>query len=100
MTSFLLLLALLAGPVAEVTAYNDHAKPMASMRMPYVGACAGPRSVPLGTMVRIGGKVYTVEDRLNRRFPKRWDIWMPTAKEAKAWGKRKLNVEIIRWRSR
>ena len=102
MTPSLLLLACLAAPVADVTAYND-TKPgiMASGRRVYDGACAGPRSVPLGTLVRIGGKVYTVEDRTARRLDGRWDIWRPWSKVAcMKWGKRTMTVTILSGKGR
>lgn len=52
-----------------------------------------------GTKVRFpeysGDKVYTVEDRMNIRFPYRIDIWMPSKKQAKEFGVKRLKMEIF-----
>lgn len=40
------------------------------------------------------GKSFRVNDRMHRRFSDRIDIWFPTRKEALAWGKRRVQVEI------
>jgi 3D (Asp-Asp-Asp) domain-containing protein len=51
-----------------------------------------------GTKVRFpdyfGDKEFSVEDRMNARFPDRMDIWFPTREAAMAFGLRKLKVEI------
>ncbi|MFH0854385.1 MAG: 3D domain-containing protein [bacterium] len=52
-----------------------------------------------GTKVRIpeyfGDKVFTVEDRMNKRFNERVDIWMETRDEALKWGVKRIRVEIL-----
>ncbi len=95
--TLLLLMLATPGPVADVTAYSDHLKPMASGRRVYVGACAGPRWVPLGTRVRIAGRVYVVEDRTARRFDGRYDLFMWSRKACLKWGKRKMEVTILKF---
>jgi len=51
-----------------------------------------------GTKVRFpdyfGDKEFSVEDRMNARFPNHMDIWFPTRAAAMAFGLRKLKVEI------
>jgi len=45
-----------------------------------------------GTILRIAGEEYVVEDRMNARYPDRLDIWYPTRQEALNWGIRTLEV--------
>ena len=62
-----------------------------------VGAIAAPRWVPFGTRVRVEGVgVFVVRDRMSRRFPARWDIYMPRHRDAKQWGVKKLNITILK----
>ena len=68
---------------------------MADGRHVHVGAVAGPRAIPLGTWVSIGGRTYQVEDRTARRFDGRFDIWMPSRTAALRFGKRQLKVNIL-----
>jgi 3D (Asp-Asp-Asp) domain-containing protein len=57
--------------------------------------------LPFGTKVRIpslyGNKVFIVEDRMNARYngKQRADIWMPSHTEAKVFGVKTANVEIV-----
>jgi len=56
--------------------------------------------VPFGTKIKIpslyGDKIFTVEDRMNRRFDKRVDIWMNTRQEAIIFGfKQQIEIEIV-----
>lgn len=53
--------------------------------------------LPLGTKVRIGQKLYTVEDRLNSRYngSYRIDVWMRSTEEARAFGVRPQIIEIV-----
>lgn len=53
--------------------------------------------LPLGTQVRIGGIVYTVDDRMNSRFDGQYvvDIWMNSSELATQFGVRALTLEII-----
>ncbi len=54
--------------------------------------------LPFGTQVRIpklfGDTVFTVEDRMHRRFQDRLDVWFPTKAEAKRFGLQYTEVEI------
>lgn len=43
-----------------------------------------------------GRKVYVVDDRMNRRFPYRADIWMETREEARKFGIKLLKMEVLR----
>lgn len=55
--------------------------------------------LPFGAHVRLpdhfGDQMFVVEDRMNQRFAKRLDIWMPTREEAVAWGARYVTVEVL-----
>lgn len=54
--------------------------------------------LPFGAKVRIpkhfGDTVFTVEDRMARRFNDRIDVWFPTKAEAKRFGLQFTEVEI------
>ena len=55
--------------------------------------------LPFGTKVKIDGKIYTVEDRMNSRytasFPARIDIVFNSLEKAKKFGKQKIEIEIM-----
>jgi len=77
--------------VHEITAYCDKGI-MASGLEVYDGAIACPRNIPLKTKIEILNKTYTCEDRLNKRFPYRYDIWMEDCSDAIIWGKQELSI--------
>ncbi len=70
---------------------------MASGKHVYVGAVAS-NFLPLGTKVKFpelfGDRVFVVEDRMNKRFNDRIDIWMPSKTEAKNFGLKKTEVLV------
>ena len=87
---------------AFVTAYtsdpaetDDTPRIMANGREVYPGAVACPRIYSFGTKVRIDGEIYTCEDRLHIKYGDRFDIWHETKKEALAFGKKYLLIEVI-----
>ena len=55
--------------------------------------------LPFQTKIRIpgmfGDKVFVVEDRMNKRYWHRVDVWMPTRQEAINFGLRVLDIEIL-----
>ena len=71
---------------------------MANGKRVHDGAVAA-NFLPFGAKVRFpdlyGEKVFTVEDRMHRRFDGRMDIWMETRTEAINFGGRKITVEIL-----
>ena len=73
------------GPRATgLTASGVRAKP---------GVIAAPRSVPFYTRVQVEGVgSFVVLDRTARRFDGRWDIYIPSHKNAKKFGIHKLNI--------
>lgn len=77
--------------------------PTASGVMPVAGVtCAGPRSIPFGTRVRIEGVgERVVQDRLAKRFDNRFDVFFGSDEQAHGkalrFGKRKLKVEVLQF---
>ena len=55
--------------------------------------------LPFGTRIHIpeiaGSRVFTVEDRMNRRYRKHVDIWVPKISEARNIGRRKVAIVIL-----
>ena len=54
--------------------------------------------LPFGTKVMIDGfgdQVFVVEDRMNRRYTKRIDIWFRSYKDAMRFGKRKIKYHVL-----
>jgi 3D (Asp-Asp-Asp) domain-containing protein len=87
---------------AEVTAYSSSPDETwgdpfvtASGREVHDGVVACPRKFPFGTQFRIGSRIYTCWDRLDRRFDHRFDIWKPSKEEALLFGKQLLVVEAL-----
>jgi 3D (Asp-Asp-Asp) domain-containing protein len=54
--------------------------------------------LPFGTRVKIpdlyGDKIFVVEDRMNKRYNKKIDIWMEDIKDARAHGVRNIKIEV------
>lgn len=54
--------------------------------------------LPLGTIVSIDGKKYIVEDRMNSRYSGYYlDIWFASTKEALEFGRKKIDITIVRY---
>ena len=93
----------LGGEVRVVTAYTSEEDQtdsdpfiMASGKMVYDGAIACPRYLEFGTRVEIDGRVYVCEDRMNKRYTDRHDIWFADKQEAMNWGVRTLPVALLK----
>jgi 3D (Asp-Asp-Asp) domain-containing protein len=82
---------------AIVTCYLATDNPCANGNIPRPHyTVAAPRSIPLGTKVIINNHPYVVEDRLNKRFTNRWDIFVDCSrKEALKIGKQTNNITVI-----
>ena len=54
--------------------------------------------LPFGTKIKLpgvaGDKIFSVEDRMNKRFNERIDVWFPTREEAVKFGVKYVEVEI------
>lgn len=85
--------------LVTATAYNDHESPTASGVMPHPGTLTVSRDLlqvlPFGTVVRIRGWRYRVQDTMAERWRKRVDIWMPSRDEAVRWGVRSVVLEVL-----
>ncbi len=88
----------------KITAYSstvgqtdDTPFTMASGKHVYSGAVAA-NFLPLGAKVKFpnlyGERVFTVEDRMNKRFQDRIDIWFESKTEAKSFGLKYTKVEL------
>lgn len=69
---------------------------MASGKRVYEGAVACSRAIPLGTKIKVAGKIYTCEDRLAKRFDDRVDIFFEDYNEALRFGRQYLPVAVIK----
>jgi hypothetical protein len=82
--------------VGTVTAYTSRPNAVtASGALPFDGLLACPRKYPLGTLFKIGGKLYECRDRLSRKYEDRFDIWKPTAIAARLFGKRRFLILAV-----
>lgn len=72
---------------------------MASGRRVYDGAIAA-NFLPFGAKVRFpelyGEKIFTVEDRMNKRHSYKMDVWMETRRQALNFGVKKIKYEVVR----
>lgn len=55
--------------------------------------------LPLGTKIKIpgysGNKIFTVEDRMNKRYWQKIDIWFPDRESALEFGRQTLKIQIL-----
>lgn len=55
--------------------------------------------LPIGTRVRIpelyGDRIFTVQDRMNKRYDKHMDVWLKDLKEAKKFGLKYSTIEVF-----
>lgn len=79
---------------ANVSAYTWSGNRMANGEYPHVGAAAAD-DLPLGTKIKINGKVYVVKDRFGGGYTNRLDIYMNSHQEAINFGRQYLEVEVI-----
>lgn len=88
--------------VAEITAYtasvdetDDTPNITASGKVVGPGMVACPYKYKFGTRVMILGKIYTCEDRMSRKYPDRFDIFVGSKQEAYNFGIKTLTVKIL-----
>lgn len=79
----------------NVSAYTWTGNVMANGEYPHVGAVASD-DLPIGTKVRIGGKVYVVKDRFGGGYTNRLDIYMDNHDECIQFGRQYIDVEVMR----
>lgn len=60
---------------------------------------ANGRNIPFGTKIMIpklfGDQIFTVNDRMNRRYKNNVDLWFPDITDAREFGRRTIEVVII-----
>ena len=61
-----------------------------------LGVIACPKYYGFGQILRIDGEYYVCEDRMNVRYPHRFDIWFPDKISAINWGIKSKVIEIIK----
>lgn len=90
--------------IAEVTAYtsrpeetDDTPEITASGEIVYDGGIACPTRFEFGTKIEIAGRIYTCNDRMNRRYAEsnHFDIWMESHEDAIHWGRRHVEVVVL-----
>lgn len=62
------------------------------------GTAACPIRFPFGTVIEVNGKRYVCEDRMAERFRhgNYFDLWMPSKASALQWGRRTVEVTILK----
>lgn len=68
----------------------------ASQKRVQEGFIACPRNIPFGSKVEIEGKIFECQDRMNKRYDNRFDIWFASKTEAKDWGKQVKEVIVYK----
>lgn len=72
--------------------------PTASGKMPQAGRtiAVDPKVIPLGSQVKINGNIYTAEDTGSAIKGKKIDIYYNSHSEALNWGRRSIEVYVLR----
>jgi 3D (Asp-Asp-Asp) domain-containing protein len=96
-----LLIETVGSPVPfTATAYALRGKTASGHPVKRGVVAADPKVLPLGTKIKIHNSeysgIYVVRDTGGRIKGKKLDIWVPSVKEARKFGRRKVQVSIIR----
>src|SRR6058998_3416040 len=82
--------------LGTVTAYTSSpTAATASGTRAFDGLLACLRKYPFGTLFAIEGRIYECRDRLSRKYDDRFDLWKPTNRAARFFGKRKLLIVAL-----
>lgn len=87
--------ATITGYSAEVAQTDDTPTITANGDRVYSGGIACPSKFPFGTRLLIGGNEYTCNDRMNKRFPDRFDIFFESRAEAIHFGFKTMKVLVL-----
>lgn len=85
----------------EATAFSQYKRPTASLTAPHEGiVAADPSVLPLGTVIQISGAgtydgLYLVTDTGRKIDGRHIDIFIPSAAEAKQFGKKIVTVKVL-----
>jgi 3D (Asp-Asp-Asp) domain-containing protein len=87
----------------KASAYSIHGRTRSGVRTAPGTMAADPRVLPLGTVVQVNaGKysgVYTVHDTGGAIKGNRVDVWLPTNKEARRFGRRAIKLVVLQYPS-
>ena len=85
----------------KATAYSIHGRTRSGIHTQEGTMAADPRVLPLGTVVQVNaGKysgVYTVHDTGGAIKGNRVDVWLPTNKEARRFGRRAIKLVVLKY---
>ena len=85
----------------KATAYSIHGRTRSGIHTQQGTMAADPRVLPLGTVVQVNaGKysgVYTVHDTGGAIKGNRVDVWLPTNKEARRFGRRAIKLVVLKY---
>ena len=89
---------ILTGYSASIDETDD--TPLITASGAWVGdGVAASNFLPFGTQIKIpeifGGKVFTIQDRMNPRHNDKIDIWFESKELAKIFGSRKAQVQVL-----
>ena len=84
--------------VVEATAYTHTGSNTATGVYPRAGhtIAVDPNVIPLGSIVKIGGKEYKAEDTGGVIDGRIIDIFMDSEAECYSWGRREIEIEVIK----
>lgn len=55
--------------------------------------------LPFGTLIKMpelyGDKIFVVEDRMNKRYAYKIDVWFPEREQAMEFGNKKVKIEVV-----
>ena len=80
--------------MANVSAYTWTGNVMANGEYPHEGVIAAD-DLPIGTKVKIDGRVYVVKDRFGGGYTHRIDIYMDSYERAIQFGRKYMKVEVM-----
>ena len=85
----------------KATAYSIYGRTRSGARTQQGTMAADPRVLPLGTVVQVNaGKysgVYTVHDTGGAIKGNRVDVWLPSYKEARRFGRRAIKLVVLKY---
>ena len=93
----------LIGPPAnfQATAYALRGITASGIYVRHGVIAADPRVIPIGSVVQIVtpgySGVYTVQDTGRLIKGKIVDVWLPSYREARFFGRRKIKLHVLRW---
>ena len=93
----------LIGPPAsfQATAYALHGITASGIYVRRGVIAADPRVIPIGSVVQIltpgYSGVYTVQDTGRLIKGKIVDVWLPSTREARVFGRRSIKLHVLRW---